>query len=159
MNSLCISGNRFCYRLWFSRRRRSKSLLTSIEFKFWHWSERHKLEHSINEPEVYGIFTNANLLGTLASVIKKTPSLQVVVYDGEAKDIKAGALKAIKAASPNIKIYTFAEFISLGERKPVAANPPQPDDLACIMYTSGSTGAPKGVLITNKNIVSASAFN
>lgn len=107
---------------------------------------------------MYGIFTNANLLGTIAAVIKKTPSLQVIIYDGDAKDVKAGALKTIKASNPGIKIYTFEDFLKLGAKNPVEADPPSPEDLACIMYTSGSTGAPKGVLITNKNIVSAGSF-
>jgi long-chain acyl-CoA synthetase len=29
------------------------------------------------------------------------------------------------------------------------------DDLAMIMYTSGTTGNPKGVLLTHRNIISA----
>jgi long-chain acyl-CoA synthetase len=32
-----------------------------------------------------------------------------------------------------------------------------PDDVAMIMYTSGTTGAPKGVLLTHRNIVAAIA--
>ena len=113
------------------------------------------MEHSINEPSVYGVFTNANLLGTVAAVIGKTPSVKVIVYDGPQSEVKAGAVKAIKAANDGIKIYTFEEFIELGAKKPVPANPPKPEDIACIMYTSGSTGAPKGVLISNANIVAS----
>jgi len=30
-----------------------------------------------------------------------------------------------------------------------------PDDLAMIMYTSGTTGNPKGVLLSHRNIISA----
>lgn len=32
---------------------------------------------------------------------------------------------------------------------------PKKDDLFCIMYTSGSTGAPKGVLLTHGNMIAS----
>ncbi|KAK4693172.1 hypothetical protein P7C70_g8978, partial [Phenoliferia sp. Uapishka_3] len=116
-----------------------------------------KLEHSINEPECYGMFTNATLLGSVAAVITKTPTLKVLVYDGAAADVKKGALEALKEAREDLKIYTFDEFLELGKANPKEVNHPQPDDTACLMYTSGSTGAPKGVIITNANIIAAVA--
>jgi long-subunit acyl-CoA synthetase (AMP-forming) len=31
--------------------------------------------------------------------------------------------------------------------------PAQPDDVAFLVYTSGTTGAPKGAMISNRNLV------
>ncbi|KAM0788307.1 hypothetical protein ACM66B_001450 [Microbotryomycetes sp. NB124-2] len=109
------------------------------------------LRHSINEPNVYGMFSNANLLGTIAAVVKDTPSLKVLIYDGKQEDVKTGAIDKIKGAG--IEVYHFDEFIQLGKDNRIDANPGKPEDTMCIMYTSGSTGAPKGVIISNANVV------
>ncbi|OAV90647.1 hypothetical protein, variant [Puccinia triticina 1-1 BBBD Race 1] len=112
------------------------------------------LEHSVNEPEVVGIFTNANLLGTLAAIVTKTPTLKYVIYDETAEE---SALKKIQDARPDIRIITYDELRQLGETKAHEIVKPEPSDIACIMYTSGSTGAPKGVLLSHLNLISSVA--
>ncbi|KAK4700523.1 hypothetical protein P7C70_g5726, partial [Phenoliferia sp. Uapishka_3] len=115
------------------------------------------LRHSINEPSCYGIFTNASLLPVLLSVISSTPSLKVVIYDGDSSSIDFKTLETIKAENGGIQVYTLKEFLYLGQGKECEADGGKEDDLACIMYTSGSTGDPKGVMLSNRNILSTVA--
>nr|CAG8618763.1 10008_t:CDS:10 [Entrophospora candida] len=43
----------------------------------------------------------------------------------------------------------------LGKDHSINPNSPQPQDICCIMYTSGFTGNPKGVMLTHANLVAA----
>ena len=40
-----------------------------------------------------------------------------------------------------VKAFEFSDFCHSGEAKPLEPTPPKPEDTACIMYTSGTTGA------------------
>ncbi len=65
---------------------------------------------------------------------------------------------ADKEIPPEIKdnhnIYSFNQIISIGKRTVI--NPVQinKDDVATLVYTSGTTGKPKGVMITHRNFLS-----
>ncbi|XP_011357600.1 long-chain-fatty-acid--CoA ligase 5 isoform X1 [Pteropus vampyrus] len=58
-----------------------------------------------------------------------------------------------------IEILSFSEAENIGRenfRKPV---PPTPEDLSIICFTSGTTGEPKGAVLTHQNVISnAAAF-
>ena len=56
-----------------------------------------------------------------------------------------------------LNVVTFDEVLQLGIAKPQNVIPPKPDDLAILMYTSGTTSRPKGVMITNRNVVAVVA--
>ncbi|KAF8782237.1 Long-chain-fatty-acid--CoA ligase 5 like protein [Argiope bruennichi] len=59
------------------------------------------------------------------------------------------------AKEKGIQIYSFNEIEVIGEKFPAALLPPQTSDTAIICYTSGTTGDPKGVILTHKNLMSA----
>ncbi|XP_069755990.1 long-chain-fatty-acid--CoA ligase 5 [Narcine bancroftii] len=57
----------------------------------------------------------------------------------------------------NVEILTLKEVEDLGRehlRKPI---PPKPDDLSVVCFTSGTTGDPKGAMLTHGNVVANSA--
>ncbi|KAI8078679.1 uncharacterized protein BX664DRAFT_342473 [Halteromyces radiatus] len=111
------------------------------------------LLHSMNEAEVQAIYTTSDLLPVVSRVASKCPSLKYVVYSG---DINTELASSIKSAQIQ-DVVTLDELMETGKKFPREPRKPEPEDLCCIMYTSGSTGNPKGVCISHKNIVSAIA--
>lgn len=95
------------------------------------------LAHSLNETEVRGMFTNAELLGTLAKVLPKTPSVKLVVYDGKIED--EAVLDKIRKVRENINLIHIDKVRQLGKEHPKEAIPATRDDVYCCMYTSGSS--------------------
>lgn len=108
------------------------------------------LLHALNEPECAGVFTNHDLISTLNNVINQAPTVRVVIYDGQPKE---SDLQKLRSSREGIKVLSLDELRAIGKGKPRPNRLPTPGDISCIMYTSGTTGAPKGVVLKHRQIV------
>lgn len=103
--------------------------------------------HSINELEAKVIILSDCQANSLDDLEKDVPFMTTIIVVGK-KQVQ----------STNRLIFkTLDEVIELGKYSGVWTHKPKPQDMAVIMYTSGSTGLPKGVVLTHHQLVSAFA--
>lgn len=112
------------------------------------------LRHSMVATKAKAIFLDPHLLPTLGNVLKAATEVNVVIWNNQ-HQVNQAHIDKLQADFPHLKILSFDELVALGKENPVDPVPPAYEDLCCIMYTSGSTGVPKGVPLKHKNVVGA----
>jgi long-chain acyl-CoA synthetase len=110
------------------------------------------LIHSLTETDAKGIFIDSSLLPNLAAILSSIPNLNNIVYYGTADE---QLLRSFTKTRQIKNIISYQDLVDLGASNSIDPTPPLPTDIACIMYTSGSTGSPKGVVLTHQNVIAA----
>ncbi|KAK7602450.1 hypothetical protein V9T40_008039 [Parthenolecanium corni] len=107
------------------------------------------IAHGINETEVSFVITTHDLLPKFKTILKSTPKVKTIIYmEDQLSETDTSGLR------DDVNIIAFKEVVKKGEALQIDNSPPKSSDVAIIMYTSGSTGIPKGVILTHENIVS-----
>lgn len=115
------------------------------------------VRHTLTQAPISGMYVDPQLFKTVSPAIKEATGVKFLVYNEESIFVKndGSDVEWLKKEHPDLKILSVAELVELGQKNPAEPVPPKAEDLFCLMYTSGSTGAPKGVPMSHRGIVSS----
>mmetsp|Transcript_35882 Transcript_35882/g.79890 ORF Transcript_35882/g.79890 Transcript_35882/m.79890 type:complete len:699 (+) Transcript_35882:158-2254(+) len=110
------------------------------------------VEYICNHAELSAVGCSAQVLPILLQCLPRCPTVKTLIVwnvtDGRIPDAPAGC---------NVRIVSLDQVESLGRRHPRAHVPPKPSDIATLCYTSGTTGVPKGAVLTHNNLIASAA--
>lgn len=116
-------------------------------------SNQEEISYLLSHSETSVIFINSKLLPIIEKILSTLNKLKYVVCVDELNTTKKFKFKKL--------LYTYSELIKIGSKNKNKQNllresikKIKKDDVTCIIYTSGTSSQPKGVMLTHASILS-----
>lgn len=106
----------------------------------------------VNQAEIRTVVIDAPKIKSLRECLPECKDLKLVVKIGEVTEEEAKLYGEV-----GVNLVSMSHVEKQGAANPAAHRPPLPEDIATICYTSGTTGDPKGAILTHANMIADAA--
>ncbi|KAH1190954.1 Long chain acyl-CoA synthetase 7, peroxisomal [Glycine max] len=110
------------------------------------------VKYIVSHAVVQVIFCVPETLNLLLSYLSDIPTVRLIVVVGGMDD----QIPSVPS-STGVQVITYSKLLNQGRSNLQPFCPPKPDDIATICYTSGTTGTPKGAILTHGNFIASVA--